>query len=242
MPSPNLELIAQVRALSNGETSSTEIAALLGRNPRHIRKILTKYDLPRLAEGARRGAMNNQFQGGRRVTLNGYVLITPPDGHPTAKPRNGRNATYMFEHRYVMEQMLGRPLADTERVDHADGLTLHNHPSNLRLFDSNAEHLKATLTGKVPRWSAAGRGNMALRHHQPEVLIPVDTHRQRIEAGATRLRQILLAALKLGTDSPYLSGTLHWLEKAGIDRFSRSSLERALDELCRQWGWPQTQS
>jgi hypothetical protein len=147
----------------------------------------------------------------------------------------------MFEHRYVLEQVLGRPLAIQERVDHVDGLTLHNHPDNLRLFASNADHLKATLTGRVPQWTEAGYENMKLRHRQPEALQRVDIHRQRTEAGATRLRQILLAALRLGTDSPYLSGTQHWLAKAGIDPSSRSTIEHALADLCRQWGWPPAQ-
>lgn len=237
MGKPNIELIEQVRLVASGDLSSTEIAQLVGRDPRHVRKILLKYDFPRLHCGARRGEENHQFRSGRRITLNGYALITPPAGYSTAKQRQGRTAGYMFEHRYILEQKLGRPLAETERVDHLDGLTLHNHPDNLRLFATNTAHLKETLTGKVPQWSAAGYDNMVLRHRQPEALQRVDTHRQRTEAGATRLRQILLAVLKLGTDSPYLSGTQHWLEKAGIDVLNRSTTELALDELCRQWGW-----
>lgn len=239
---PNLELIAQVRQLADGETTSTEIAQLLGKNPRHIRKILLKYDLPRLHEGARAGEQNHQFAGGRRVTLSGYVQITPPEGHSTAKQRQGRKAGYMFEHRFVAEQTLGRPLLETERVDHVDGLTLHNHPSNLRVFSSNSEHLKATLTGRVPQWSEQGYANMLLRHRQPEALELVDIHHQRTTAGATRLRQILLLALRLGTDSPYLLGTKHWTEKAEIDLSQRSTIERALAQLCQRWGWVHTPS
>jgi len=240
MPAPNYELIEQVRQLASLHTTSSEIAGLLGRNPRHIRKILLKHNLPRLAEGGRRGGHNHQFVGGRRVNLNGYVLITPPEGHPTAKKRPGRKAGYMFEHRYVMEQTLGRPLLNTERVDHLDGLTLHNHPDNLRLFSTNAEHLKATLTGRVPHWSEGGYGNMLLRHRQPEALQLVDIHRQRTESGATRLRQILLAALQLGIDSPYLLGTQRWTTQVGIDLSSRSTIERALDDLSLKWEWPRT--
>jgi hypothetical protein len=217
--------------------TSTEIAELLGRDPRHVRKILQKYDLPRLRDGARYGEHNHQFATGRRITLNGYVLVTAPADHPHAKCRPGRQARHMFEHRLAMEQHLGRLLAPTERVDHIDGLTLHNHPSNLRVFDCNAEHLRQTLTGKTPRWSDAGHQNMFLRHRQPEALQRVDTHRQRTEAGATRLRQILLAALKLGTDSPYLLGSQRWLEQAGIALTDRPTIERALDDLCLRWGW-----
>ena len=238
MPAPNLALIAQVRALADGETTSVEIAQLLGRNPRHIRKLLLQHDMPRLPEGARRGEQNHQYVAGRRVTLNGYVLVTPPAGHATAKPRPGRQAGVVFEHRLVLERKLGRYLRPEERVDHADGLTLHNHPDNLRLFASNAEHLRETLAGQVPHWSPQGRQNMFVRHHQPEGLERVDIHRQRTTAGATRLRQILLAALQLGTDSPYLSGTIHHTKKAGIDMSSRSTIEHALVELCLRWGWP----
>lgn len=236
MPKPNLELIAQVTKLADGSRSSVQIAKMLDRNPRHIRKILLKYDLPRLGEGAQAGELNHQFVAGRRITKSGYVLISVPHDYPSAKLRKGRKSGYMFEHRYVLEQKLGRPLLGSEVVDHVDGLTLHNHPDNLRLFPDNGSHLRQTLAGKVPNWSAAGRQNMFVRHHQPEALVPVDTYRQLEAQGVLRMRQILLAALRLGIDSPYLLGTQRWLEKAGIDVSSRSKIEHALVALCQQWG------
>ena len=240
MPAPNLELIARVREVADGTRTSAEIASLVGIAPRHARKILLKHNLPRLGEGGRRGDGNHQFVSGRRIATTGYVKITPPEGHPTAIRRPGRAAGVILEHRYVMEQSLGRYLLPTEIVDHVDGLTLHNHPDNLRLFASNAEHLRATLTGKVPRWSEAGYRNMLLRHDPDAVLGRVDTYRQRKEAGVIRLHQILLAALKLGTDSPYLLGSSLHTTKAGIDLSSRSTTERALDDLCLRWGLPRT--
>lgn len=241
MPKPNLELIARVRELSDGTLTSVQIAEQLGRNPRHIRKILLKYDLPRLGEGARRGSENHQFAGGRRISLNGYVKVTPPAGYGTEKKRLGRQAGYVFEHRYVMEQKLGRYLLPEEVVDHEDGLTLHNHPDNLRLFSSNVEHLRSTLTGKVPRWTEAGYDNMVLRHRQPGAIQRVDIHHQRTAAGATRLRQILLAALQLGIDSPYLLGSSLHTTKVGIDMSSRSTIELALAQLSQKWGWARAQ-
>ena len=70
--------------------------------------------------------------------------------------------------------------------------------------------------------------------------IRIDMYRQRKERGEIRLRQILLAALSLGIDSPYLLGTHHHLQKAGIDHSSRSNLERALADLYERWGWDRT--
>lgn len=230
-----------VISLADGYTSSTEIAAKLGVSPRRVRKILKRLDLPRLPSHSPTGARNAAFAGGRRIGLDGYVLVTAPAGHPHATYLQGKNLGYIREHRLVMEQKLGRYLSEEEVVDHADGLTLHNHPDNLRLFGSNGEHLRTTLAGQRPNWSPGGRENLQLRHRRPEALIPVDTHRQRKEAGVIRLRQILLAALKLGIDSPYLLGTSRHTTKAGIDMSSRSTIERALVDLCQQWGLPQTQ-
>ena len=231
---------AKVIALANGERSSKEIAELVGANPRRVRKILLKFDLPRLPGHSPTGARNASFAGGRRIGKSGYVEVSAPVGHPHAHLLPGKNIPKIFEHRLVMEQKLGRYLLPEEIVDHVDGLTLHNHPDNLRLFASNGAHLRETLAGRVPQWSEAGYQNMKLRHRQPEALVPVDTHRLRRAAGALRLRQILLAALKLGIDSPYLSGSSLHTKKAGIDMSSRSTIERALADLSQQWGWPQT--
>lgn len=232
----------RVASLADGKLTSAEIASQLGLQPRHVRKILLRLDLPRLGEGGRKGAANHQFRTGRRIALSGYVQITAPEGYAgRVKTRPGRpGGGIVWEHRYVLEQKLGRLLLPSEIVDHIDGLTLHNHPDNLRVFASNAEHLRTTLAGKVPRWSAEGHGNMVLRHRPDAVLQRIDIHHQRRVAGALRLRQILLAALSLGIDSPYLSGSSHHTTKAGIDMSSRSKIEAALADLYQLWGWGQT--
>lgn len=242
MGKPNLELIARITELATGGRSSIEIAEIAGINPRHARKILLKYNLPRLPQYAPTGARNSSFAGGRRVDRGGYAQVSAPKDHPVARPGKGKNIPRIFEHRLVLEKHLGRYLLPTEIVDHIDGLTLHNAPENLRLFACNADHLRATLTGKVPRWSDAGYENMFLRHRPGITLQPVDTYRQSKEAGVQRLRQILLLALSLGTDSPFLLGTHRWTTKAGIDMSSRSTIERALDDLCQKWGLPRTPS
>lgn len=227
-----------VAALADGSLSSAEIAERLSLHPRHVRKILLRLDLPRLPHGSPTGSRNGSFAGGRRINLSGYAEVSAPVEHPHAIRLPGKNIPKILEHRLVAEQTLGRYLQPEERVDHRDGLTLHNHPNNLRVFADNAEHLKATLTGKIPHWSEAGFENMKLRHRPGADLQLVDIHRQRKAAGAVRLRQILLTLLLLGRDSPYLSGTTRWIEKAGIDVSSRSKTKRALVELCARWGWP----
>jgi hypothetical protein len=141
----------------------------------------------------------------------------------------------MFEHRLVMERKLNRYLLPEEVVDHKDGLHLHNAPDNLRHFATNAEHLQETLAGCVPLWSEAGKKNILERFDPPAGRTLVDTYRRRKVSGAGRLHQILLAALSLGRDSPFLSGTTHHTKKAGIDMTSRSTIERALADLLRRW-------
>ena len=224
----------QIVALSDGHRSSTEIASLVGLTPRYVRKVMKKLGLPRLPEGAKRGERNHQWKTGRSIDADGYVSIPAPVDHPHA-----RCIGRILEHRHAMEQKLGRYLQPEEVVDHIDGLTLYNHPDNLRLFASNAEHFAETATG-ARSWSAAGRQNIGARTDLGVEIERVDTYAQMKASGDVRSRQILLAALKLGTDSPYLSGTHHHTKKAGIDLTARPTIQRALDDLSAKWGGGRT--
>lgn len=73
------------------------------------------------------GPANSNWRGGRTVTPAGYVLIRLPD-HPAADVRG-----YVYEHRLVMEEKLGRPLRPGERVRRKDNDPSNNDPANLRL-------------------------------------------------------------------------------------------------------------
>lgn len=236
------ENTTRIIALADGKRPSREIAAAVGVSNRYVRKVIVRLGLPSFPTGSRPGAQNHQFVSGRRVDLDGYVTITAPDDHPHAKGRPRRRAKVILEHRLVIERKLGRYLLPEEVADHIDGLTLHNAPSNLRVFASNSDHLHETLRGFVPQWTARGRANLVGRGGlRTKGRKPFDIWSQRRARGEIRLHQILLAALSLGIDSPFLSGTHRHTEKAGIDMSSRPTIERALADLYSKWGEDQTQ-
>lgn len=236
------EFAARVSELADGTRSSRDIATLLGVQPRRVRKVMTKLDLPRLPAGSPAGERSGTYKGGRRIDHSGYALVTAPADHPHAVYVPGRRLGTIREHRLVMEQRLGRYLSPVEVVDHRDGLTLHNAPENLQLFATNADHLRATISGRARgnNLSEQGRRNLRLKgqhadNHLPADVQRVDMHRQRKAVGVIRLHQILRLALRLGTDSPYLVGTHQHTSKAGIDMSSRSTIEHALADLCARW-------
>jgi hypothetical protein len=225
----------KIVALADGARTSAEIALIVGLTPRYVRKVLLRKNLPRLNEGGQPGGANHQYKTGRRIDHDGYAQVTSPKDHPYARLRTNRGTKLIAEHRLILEQKLGRFLLPEEVVDHIDGLTLHNSPANLRLFASNTEHLSVTKAGSAPNLSAAGALNTGIRTDLGKAIGRVDMHAIRRKRGDVRLRQILLAALSLGTDSPYLLGTSHHTKKAGIVMSSRSTIERALADLYARW-------
>jgi hypothetical protein len=75
-----------------------------------------------------RGEKSAHWKGGKHITGDGYIKIHV-SGHPDAD-RFG----YVSEHRYVMEQVLGRPLRQGENVHHRNGEKTDNRPENLELW------------------------------------------------------------------------------------------------------------
>ena len=80
------------------------------------------------------GEENPSWKGGRTVASNGYVLIRIP-GHVHADVRG-----YVYEHRFIASEKLGRPLKKGEVVHHIDGNKTNNSPENLQIVKSIAEH------------------------------------------------------------------------------------------------------
>ena len=225
----------KIISLSDGKRSSLEISSILGLTPRYVRKVMKKKGLPQLHRGAQVGARNHRYVSGRRIDLDGYALVTAPLDHPYARQRTNRMGKVIFEHRLVLEKKLGRYLLPTETVDHIDGLTLHNAPDNLRIFPNNGAHLQTTTTGMKHYVSKSGKKNISLKHLLPEDFQPVDIYWKRRECGDVRLRQMIRAALKLGIDSPFLSGTHRHFEKAGIWPLTDSTIRHAWDDLSKRW-------
>ena len=80
------------------------------------------------------GSLNPNWKGGRTVDPRGYVLLKMPE-HPRADCRG-----YVYEHIFVAEQTLGRPILPTEDVHHKDENKGNNHPSNLEVAPSRRHH------------------------------------------------------------------------------------------------------
>lgn len=81
------------------------------------------------------GAKNGMWKGGRSIASNGYVLIRVGKDHHLADVRG-----YAYEHRLVAEQKLGRRLLPGEIPHHKDEDKQNNHPDNLEIKRSHAEH------------------------------------------------------------------------------------------------------
>lgn len=94
----------------------------------------------------------------------GYTLTRVrrdgPHGYLIRALGEGRASGYAPLHRIVASQTLGRRLRPGEVVDHIDGDIANNDPSNLRVFASNADHLRVTLKGRCPNWTPEGRARM----------------------------------------------------------------------------------
>lgn len=82
-----------------------------------------------------RGELACNWKGGRIICDGGYVRVKiQPDNlyHIMTDQHN-----YVLEHRYIMAQMLGRPLEKWEQPHHRDGNKSNNTPSNLELRIGN---------------------------------------------------------------------------------------------------------
>ena len=66
-------------------------------------------------------------------TQGGYEYCTTTPEHPFGEKRKDRKKKYIYYHRALLEQSLGRFLEPHEQVDHKDGDKSHNVLLNLEL-------------------------------------------------------------------------------------------------------------
>lgn len=92
---------------------------------RHNLASLEKISKSRIGKNI--GKNNHNWNGGRITNTHGYILINVKD-----RPNTYRN--YILEHRYIMEEHIGRFLDKNETVHHINGNKTDNRIENLELL------------------------------------------------------------------------------------------------------------
>lgn len=133
--------IPQLQEMIEQGLSNSEIARELGMNAHAVSDRIRLSKLRTQRRGGPSGSWNGAWKGGRRTSKDGYILTR------FEHPRSTQSG-YFLEHVLVMEAHLGRLLQEGEVVHHRNGNRKDNNINNLELYSSNANHLKAELTGR----------------------------------------------------------------------------------------------
>lgn len=144
------EIDQRIRLLLEDGCTRREIEELLGPDGGNVHRRMKLMGLSSGRTGPRSGSDHPEWKGGRTVDKHGYVYVHVPM-HPNAN-HQGR----VFEHRLVMEVVIGRYLTEQEVVDHGDDHPRHNWPKNLTLYASNGDHLRNELSGQSSATSKGG--------------------------------------------------------------------------------------
>ncbi len=110
---------------------------------------LKKYGDPLRDSGRRKPGMGSR-------TPRGYIIL-----HNTVHPNSASG--FIFEHRLVMSQHLGRPLFPDETVHHKNGVKDDNRLENLEVWTGN--HAKGQRAEDLVAWAL----EILARYPQPEV-------------------------------------------------------------------------
>lgn len=131
---------------------ATEIATITNQGRRWF-KGHPKPHLPFHAGKHKKQADHWNWKGGRHRTSAGYIMRLVRE-HPNAD-RYG----YVWEHRLVVESLLGRYLERWEEVHHINHDKTDNRPVNLAVL-THAEH-RAAHAGRPHNISPEGRKSMS---------------------------------------------------------------------------------
>lgn len=105
------------------------------------------------------GSANPNFSGGKYVDDKGYVRVLAPD-----HPRNIKG--YVYEHRLVMEEYLGRHLMPWETVHHINEIKTDNRVENFFLCMPE-EHSAVHMEGRKPSQSQRDKMRENAKNNKP---------------------------------------------------------------------------
>lgn len=119
----------------NQKNNLEETARLLGISRFILTNRMKELGISIRNKGQVKGRRSANWQGGSRISK-GYRFLYKPN-----HPNSGSNG-YIFEHRFVMSEYLGRPLKPEEVVHHKNSNRLDNRIQNLELCVNQSAHMK----------------------------------------------------------------------------------------------------
>lgn len=129
---------ARLKKLYIKGLSLRSIGKILKINSTTVLNYMKKFKIPRRKRTeiqiGKFGKLSRRWNGGLRKNSNGYILIYKPNNQSADK------SGYIREHRYIVEQYIGRKLKPSEIIHHIDGNKSNNKKLNLYIFSKKGLH------------------------------------------------------------------------------------------------------